>query len=567
MCHMATVLLLDSGEIAGKALQGILAHGHHRLVVAPKIADAWRALHEYVKIDAIFMEIELKGERGLDFLTRLRVDSFLKSIPVVVYTNVNDQAVVRKMLGLSIQNYLIKPYTDIDIFREIAKASATPWRTLQFEEEKSFCVQMGCSTEHLFSLREDLIASLEELEKFFVTCEETSSPLQVHKRIDEVSERAELCGVWGVVDYMKELKQKVDKAEWGVFKDCEEELKFAQLLISFHLNPHQVAPADMSAEDLEMQREIPVRALWMDADVDRNGPMIVEGEALLQAEALAACPVIDSAAAAFQMTVENSNAENLKQANDLVARDPGLAAQVLIAANSLNHDESISIDNLQTAVSLLGNVKLSAMAKTLPTVPERHVMAPPVTWPNLWMFQVAVAHIALFTAKYLEFEVVAARAQTAGLLQDIGKLVLLKLYPFGFAAMVTYSREHNVPLHEAEKKYLGCTSREMGERFALKHGLPTPYCNVIRWAEEPEKVTEDIELVGVISLARELCLHNHVGLCGDTPKDAAPPLEESAAWRVLRPRVFPSFVLQKFSIQAHAFCLELKQTLTGHGPL
>jgi len=68
---------------------------------------------------------------------------------LVIYTTVNDPAVVQNALSLNIQNCLIKPYTDEDVFRESRQACANPWRNLQFEEEKSFCAQMCCSPGNL----------------------------------------------------------------------------------------------------------------------------------------------------------------------------------------------------------------------------------------------------------------------------------------------------------------------------------------------------------------------------------------------------------------------------------
>ena len=129
--------------------------------------------------------------------------------------------------------------------------------------------------------------------------------------------------------------------------------------------------------------------------------------------------------------------------------------------------------------------------------------------------------------------------------------------------MVNYAREHKVTLAEAEKKYLGCTTREIAVRFAAKQGLPSEFCNVIRWADAPDHASDDIELVGVVSLARDLCLYNHVGFSGEMVRDIAPSLEETTAWQVLRPRVFPSFNLKKFESDAHALCSELKQSLAG----
>jgi hypothetical protein len=85
----------------------------------------------------------------------------------------------------------------------------------------------------------------------------------------------------------------------------------------------------------------------------------------------------------------------------------------------------------------------------------------------------------------------------------------------------------------------------------------------MRWIDAPEQATEDAELVAIVSLARDLCRHNHVGFCGDAPKDKAVPLEDTAEWQVLRGRVFPSFDLKKFEAQVHAECRQLKRELHG----
>ena len=78
-----------------------------------------------------------------------------------------------------------------------------------------------------------------------------------------------------------------------------------------------------------------------------------------------------------------------------------------------------------------------------------------------------------------------------------------------------------------------------------------------------EKATEDMDLIAVVSLSRDLCRHNHVGFCGDTPLNQAIPLEETPEWRVLRNSVFPSFDLKKFESQVHAECRQLKNELHG----
>ena len=149
------------------------------------------------------------------------------------------------------------------------------------------------------------------------------------------------------------------------------------------------------------------------------------------------------------------------------------------------------------------------------------------------------------------------------MLHDLGKLLLIRLHPFAFQAIQDYALQHGMRLAAAEKLFLGTTTHEMAAYFAEKQGLPKSFANVMRWMDSPEDATEDAELVAIVSLARDLCRHNHVGFCGDTPKDEAVPLEDTPEWRVLRGRVFLNFDLKKFEAQVHAECRQLKRELQG----
>ena len=68
-----------------------------------------------------------------------------------------------------------------------------------------------------------------------------------------------------------------------------------------------------------------------------------------QIDALPGCPVIDTVAAAFQMAADG-RAASMSQVMDLVTIDPGLCAQVLVAANRVGHDEMTAIDEEELKV-------------------------------------------------------------------------------------------------------------------------------------------------------------------------------------------------------------------------
>jgi HD-like signal output (HDOD) protein len=312
-------------------------------------------------------------------------------------------------------------------------------------------------------------------------------------------------------------------------------------------------------------KEAAERARWLAADVELNGPVTDRDSLCKQVDALSGCPVIDTVAAGFQM-VADGRAAGLAQVMDFVTNDPGLCAQVLVAANRTGHDDMTAIEDARAGASLLGELKLNAIGKALPIVRERDMNLPPLTWPNFWMFQVAVGRVAQFICSYLELSYLSGNAYTAGLMHDIGKLFLLKLHPGGLEAVMRYAREKKVPVAVAEQKYLGCTTRDLALHFAQTRGLPAVYSDVIRWVEAPESAMENTDLVAIVALARHVCLHAHIGSCGDTGLHHHATIATTSAWSVLQPRLFPSFELKKFEAQANAFCLTLRQELIGQRP-
>ncbi len=559
---MANILLLDDNDVAGRAMMGILARGHHRCLVTTKVDEAWGRLRELIKIDLVITETALQSGDGTQLIQRLREDTFLKQVPVVVYTRVEDHRAAARPRSLGVQNYLLKPYNDEVVHEEVSKACAFPWRIMHFEEEKSFCAQMGMSREDLRKQLKDLAGLIEESVPLFAAWSDGKPHPEALTRMTALAETAQAVGFWGLVECLQALQTKAEAGNWDALKPSQENLEFASRLLFCHLNPDYLPEGLISEREHAEQREARDRDFWMNAKIHETGPLVGEAGLKQQLDALPGCPVIDTTAAGFVMAADGRT-PSLSHLMDLVVKDPALSAEVLIAANKLERDNLSPVEDPRLAVSLLGNLKLSALAKAMPTVPERHMQCSPMSWSQFWMFQVAVGRVSEFTCQQLDFQGELPQAYTAGLLHDLGKLILLKLYPFGFRAVLEYSREGMVPLHVAERKYIGWTMREMAYHFATKNGLPAVYCNVMRWVETPEVADANVDLVAAVSLARDLCLHNHVGYCGDTPADSCPPVEETAAWHVLQTRVFPGFNLRRFEAQTHAFCAALKQELLG----
>lgn len=563
---MARILLIDPSDTARRAMGGILARCSHKCAYVSTASEGWRFIRQNVKVDLVFTELQLHGTTdGIALIQQLKSDRLLKLLPVVIYTAAGDRTSVKRSLDLRIQNFLIKPYHDDDVLAEIEKCAANPWRNRFFEEERSFCRMMGYTAEQVHKMLDEVRTAVESA----VESVQRWAVLEAHQEIAKILapliEKAETAGAWGMAESLTGLAECVRFGKWGALPAELESIAFACQLIVHQLDDTICPEGFRNESDQHSEPEKRERARWRNAMLSGNCPVIDWANLQKQIDALPGCPVISTSAASFQM-VANGHPSCINPLMDIVDRDPGLAAQMLIAANQAHpagENENI-IEDPRLAVGLLGETKLEAQARRLVLASERHMDLPPhFNWPQFWMFQTGVARIAQFTSHYLEFYSMESQAHMAGLLHDIGKLVLLHLHPMGFQIIFEHAQKHRVPLEEAERLYLGCTTNEIGARFGTRCQLSRHYTNVMNWIDNPAEAKEDASLVAIVSLARDLCRHNQVGASGDPPLDHPLPLEETAEWRVLSERLFPSFNLRKFELQVHACCQEIRAEFSG----
>ncbi len=559
---MANILLFDDSELAGKAFRGIVDRGGHRCVVARTPDVAWRLLREGVVVDILFLETKVGNGAGFEFLGRVRADPFLSLLPVAVYSSDPDSRSVRRALGFKVTNYLIKPYSDKAIHGEIAKALQNPWRELHFEESKSFCALMQLTPAALAEKQQRVQNTYEQASHLWPGWASERRADDVFTQLNALIADAEEAGIWAGLDYVRELKDKATAGEWAAFHDCGELLEFAGRLIRSHLHPTEVPDCLRSEQEIQQAREAVEAAHWDTMDIDASGPQFTREALEAQVKALGGCPVVETTAAAFQMVADGSSAR-ISDVMDLAAQDAGLSLQVLCAANRGAHDAMTAIEDVRSAVSLLGEMKLNALARALPQACGRQVELPWFNWASYWKFQVAVGRVAEFVCKYLEFDYLKGAAATAGLIHDVGRLFLLKLQPHAFRAALRYAHDRKVPLAAAERKYFGCSGPDLGAAFAGIECMPPKFASVLRWVEHPETAEADTDLVAMVALARHICGQSHVGVSGDLFAGNASGLTSTAAWRILQPRLFAGFDARRLEVQAHAYCLNLKTELSG----
>lgn len=549
-------------------MHGILARGGHRLACAGSVGDAFALIRRNARIDLVFTELRLTGDGGLSFVRQVKADRLLAHLPIVVYTEHADRDSVKRAIDLHVQSFLIKPYHDDDIFAEIEKAEANPWRATLFEEEKSFCRLMGISAEELHRKLADLRDAVPLVQSSFEQDANLRDHALVERAVRPLRERAEEAGAWGLVEVLNQTTEHTSAGQWSAFPADLAQLGFAAELIAHWLDPQRLCPDFLTTEpaprvSAAIERE---RAAWLAAPTANGCPVVEWTQLVREAVALGGAPVIDTAAANFQM-VANGHPSCINPLMDLVARDPGLTAQMLIAANRAHgsSDEFNRIEDARLAVGQLGELRLQDEARRLVVIDSRTFqLEPALTWASYWTFQRSVARVAQLICKDLEFYSLEASARTIAQMHDLGLLLLARLRPGGFQAVLEHARVHRQPLREVERLFLGGTTPQLAATFAEQIGLSRRFTNVLRWFETPSSATEDRHLVAIVSLSRHLCHQNEVGTGGDTPLEQRTSLEQTPEWAILREGLYPSFNLQKFEQKVHAYCAQLRAELSGH---
>jgi len=104
----------------------------------------------------------------------------------------------------------------------------------------------------------------------------------------------------------------------------------------------------------------------------------------------------------------------------------------------------------------------------------------------------------------------------AGLLHDIGKVVMEQYYFSEFHDAVNAARQRPAPLYKVEQEIVGADHASIGSWLAQKWRLADELVQVIRWHHDPESAPEDHrEKVVLCHIANYICNQQKIGDGGD----------------------------------------------------
>ncbi len=212
------------------------------------------------------------------------------------------------------------------------------------------------------------------------------------------------------------------------------------------------------------------------------------------------------------MRLVNDPTATLKQIVDVIRYDQAVTGEVLRLCNSAYYGFNRKIASLDEAVHYLGTTKvmqlvMEAHAQTLLGPAQSGYGLRPG---SLWVHSVGVAIGARRIAERAAPSD-AGLLFTAGLMHDVGKVVLNEYMATDFARVAAIVTQERIPFCEAEQRVLGTTHAEVGALLAEKWGLPDAIVNCIRHHYNPAELAEPDVRVDIIHVADAACTLMGVG--------------------------------------------------------
>jgi len=196
---------------------------------------------------------------------------------------------------------------------------------------------------------------------------------------------------------------------------------------------------------------------------------------------------------------------------ELIGRDPSLTCHVLKAANSAFFKGLTKVSTIRNAIIRLGTGEISNIVRELM---KRNISCTDSFCNGIiekvWRHSKGCAIGSKWLAKQCGFESLMPEAYTAGLLHDVGKILLITVIENQYHSGKNELRPSDILLNEVMEAF----HAEHGYLLLKKWNLPEQYCRVAN-EHHFEEVNPNDTLLIMVRLANKVCNKLGIGLHED----------------------------------------------------
>lgn len=216
------------------------------------------------------------------------------------------------------------------------------------------------------------------------------------------------------------------------------------------------------------------------------------------------------------------------QLNEIVSRDPALAARVLKLVNSAFYGLPGRVSDLRRAIILLGQAAVRDVAISTSVAHMFSVQPAPDLFDarDLWRHCIAVALVAKKIARSVGTPARENALFLAGLIHDLGLIVERQTLPKELAEVCRRADAGQGDFLELERDIIGATHQDIGHALTLKWRFPQNLRDGVSCHHNPETLASESRLLAsILRCADTFCCRHGYGFdLVARGQDLSPPL-------------------------------------------
>ena len=200
----------------------------------------------------------------------------------------------------------------------------------------------------------------------------------------------------------------------------------------------------------------------------------------------------------------------------VIETDPSITLKLLSLANSAFFGFSRKINTVHEAISLLGNktVQNAILNISVYEATKDLENSGGLDKKAFWGHSAGVGSVARFICKELKIE--RDEAFTAGIVHDMGKIILDSLYSEFYRDVLARVESKGVSIYDAEEEIIGITHTKIGEELAEAWNLSPELVSAITNHHRPKRAEHDKQIAHLIHVSDCMTRKLGVGSGGDS---------------------------------------------------
>jgi len=215
---------------------------------------------------------------------------------------------------------------------------------------------------------------------------------------------------------------------------------------------------------------------------------------------------------------------------NVISKDAALTARLLRIVNSAFYRFPSKVETVSRAITIVGNRELKdlVLAATIAGVFER-ISSDLVNLDTFWRHGIYCGILSRLIAENCNV-LHSERLFAAGLMHDIGKLIICYKLPKIAREASALSVESNIPLYSAEQKLLGFNHTQVGAELMNSWGFPSSHKMVALYHHNPLEVDDHSVEVAIVYLANII---SHMAESGEIDRARLSAIDKQI-WRITK---------------------------------